>query len=94
VPISFIPQHPTPGPPKPNRLEAIVSGTRQAPAPPPVAPPPEGTADHARTAESLNEQMGRLNRGSGTQPSDAKLKAWHKKYGRSWDPEQDGDEDE
>jgi hypothetical protein len=83
---------PTSDPPRQqNRLDAIVSGTRPAAAPPPMAPPQEN-ADQAHTTASLNEQVAGLSRGAGIEPPKSKMKAWHEKHGL-WDPAQDGDED-
>jgi hypothetical protein len=53
--------------------------------------PPE---ESRSTQESLQEQMARLQmRGSGAQPTASQLRAWHKKYGRAWQPN-DGDIEE
>jgi hypothetical protein len=98
----------TPAPPEPpsRGLNSLVMGTlpvasRPANVGPTKAPNQEVAANDAApqeeprsTNESLQEQMARLQkRGSGYQPTQSQQRAWHRKYGRPWSPE-DGEIEE
>jgi hypothetical protein len=94
---------PPPPPEGPSRgLNSLVMGTLPGAISPrtPTSKPltevasTEPQAEQRSTQESLQEQMARLQmRGSGAQPTASQLRAWHKKYGKAWNPE-DGDIEE